>query len=122
MARTSAQRLGDCGEECALRHFERLGFALVERNWRGPGGEIDLVLADRSLTVFAEVKARRSGGLDPLFALTREKRRRMRSLAAAWLAAHPQRPRTPRLRIDAVAVVLDRDDRLVALEHHEDVA
>jgi Holliday junction resolvase-like predicted endonuclease len=50
------------------------------------------------------------------------KRRRMRALAAAWLAEHPDRPHARALRIDAVAVVVDARDRLMALEQIEDVA
>jgi putative endonuclease len=122
MRQTSAARLGELGERLALRHYERLGYALVERNWRCAAGEIDLVVADRALTVFAEVKTRRAGGLDPLLALTRQKRRRMRTLAVAWLREHPRRPGARAVRIDAVAVVLDARDRLVALEQYEDVA
>jgi len=123
MPRTTAQQLGALGEQRALEHYERLGFRLLERNWRhGAAGEIDLVLCDGEVTVFAEVKTRRRGGLDPLLALTREKRRRMRSLAAAWIRERPARPRTAALRIDAVAVVLDDGDQLVALEQYEDVA
>ena len=123
MPRTSAQQLGALGEQRALEHYERLGFRLLERNWRHrAAGEIDLVVCDGVVTVFAEVKTRRRGGLDPLLAITREKRRRMRSLAAAWVREHPARPRTAALRIDAVAVVLDDRDQLVALEQYEDVA
>ena len=122
MPRTTAQQLGALGEQRALEHYERLGCHLVERNWRHGSGEIDLVLCDGEVTIFAEVKTRRRGGLDPVLAVTREKRRRMRSLAAAWIREHPARPRTATLRIDAVAVVLDERDRLVALEQYEDVA
>jgi Holliday junction resolvase-like predicted endonuclease len=46
----------------------------------------------------------------------------MRALAAAWLADHPARPHTAALRIDAVAVLVDRRGALVALEQFEDVA
>ena len=79
-------------------------------------------MRDRHALVFVEVKARRSGGLDPLVGLTATKRRRLRALAAAWLAEHPERPHASSLRIDAVAVVVDARDRLVALEQIEDVA
>jgi len=122
MPRTTAQHLGALGEQRALEHYERLGCRLLARNWRQPAGEIDLVLSDGDVTIFAEVKTRRRGGLDPVLAITREKRRRMRSLAAAWLRDHPGRPRTARVRIDAVAVVLDDRDQLVSLEQYEDVA
>jgi Holliday junction resolvase-like predicted endonuclease len=62
------------------------------------------------------------GGLDPLVSITALKRRRMRSLASAWLAARPVRPRTPALRIDAVAVLVDQRGALISLEQVEDVA
>ena len=46
MPRTSAQLLGALGEQRALEHYERLGFRLLERNWRHrAAGEIDLVSA-----------------------------------------------------------------------------
>jgi putative endonuclease len=116
------QIVGRLGEQLALEHYERLGFRLIDRNWRTAAGEIDLVVCDGAAMVFAEVKTRRSGGLDPLLSLTAVKRRRMRALAAAWLVEHPARPRTAALRIDAVAVVVDRGGALVALEQFEDVA
>lgn len=122
MADTAEQILGRLGEQLALEHYERLGFRLLERNHRTRAGEIDLVLSDGATTVFAEVKTRRAGGLDPLLAITAHKRRRMRLLAAAWLAEHPRRPRTAGLRIDAVAVVVDARGALLSLEQVEDVA
>ncbi len=122
MAETARQILGRLGERLALEHYERLGFRLLERNCRTRAGEIDLVVCDGGTTVFAEVKTRHAGGLDPLVSITALKRRRMRSLAAAWLAEHPARPYTPALRIDAVAVLVDARGVLVSLEQVEDVA
>ena len=122
MPEASNQALGRLGEQLALEHYERLGFALLARNHRTRAGEIDLIVHDRRAIVFVEEKTRRVRGLDPLLALTALKRRRMRALAAAWLAEHPERPHAACLRIDAVAVVVDERDRLVALEQVEDVA
>ena len=119
---TERQILGALGEQRALDHYERLGFRLVERNYRTRAGEIDLVVSDGRVTVFAEVKTRHCGGLHPVLAITARKRHRMRALAAAWLADHPNRARTSSVRIDAVTVVLDLDGGLVDLEQFEDVA
>jgi putative endonuclease len=116
------QSLGRLGEQLALEHYERLGFTLLARNHWTRAGEIDLIVRDPQTLVFVEVKTRRAGGLDPLVGLTMTKRRRMRALAAAWLAEHPDRPHARALRIDAVAVVVDARDRLMALEQIEDVA
>ena len=122
MAETANQIVGRRGERLALEHYERRGFRLIDRNCRTRAGEIDLVVSDGRTTVFAEVKTRRRGGLDPLLSLTTTKRRRMRALAAAWLADHAARPHTAAVRIDAVAVVVDDRGALVALEQFEDVA
>jgi putative endonuclease len=122
VAQNTRQILGRLGERLALEHYERLGFQLLDRNHRTPAGEIDLVVCDGATTVFAEVKTRTAGGLDPLLAITALKRRRMRMLAAAWMASRAARPRTPALRIDAVAVVVDARGMLVSLEQIENVA
>jgi putative endonuclease len=122
VAETAREVLGRLGERLALEHYERLGFRLLERNHRTAAGEIDLIVCDVATTVFAEVKTRTSGGLDPLLSLTVAKRRRMRRLAAAWLAGNPARPYTPALRIDAVAVLIDERGTLVSLEQFENVA
>jgi putative endonuclease len=105
----------------AFEHYLRLGFELVARNHRTPRGELDLIVCNRRTIVFAEVKTRRAGGLDPVLAFTPAKLRRIRALAAAWLAEHPERPRRSELRLDAVAVVIDQQDRLVSLEQVEGI-
>jgi putative endonuclease len=106
----------------ALAHLQRLGYRLLARNWRSARGEIDLIVRDARTIVFVEVKCRRRGGLDPLLAVNAVKRRRMRTAAVAWLADDPDRPRAPELRFDAIAVVVDGSERLVALDHVEDIA
>ena len=110
------------GERLALEHYERLGFRLLDRNYRTAIGEVDLILCDRRTIVFSEVKTRRAGGLDPLLAITPRKIRRLRAVAVRWLAAHPDRPRRSELRLDAVAVVIDADGKLVALEQLAGIA
>jgi putative endonuclease len=122
MAANARQLLGQTGERYAAEHYERLGYTVLERNYRVLAGEIDLIVCDRRTLVFVEVKTRRAGGLDPLGAITQDKQRRLRLLAVSWLASHPQRPRRGELRIDAVAVVIDGAGRLVALDQVEDVA
>lgn len=59
---------GEEGEARALRHLQRQGLKLVERNYRTgggprrPAGEIDLILRERDGTlVFVEVRSRAAG-------------------------------------------------------------
>ncbi|MEM9515906.1 MAG: YraN family protein [Actinomycetota bacterium] len=97
---------GRFGEQLAAREYQRNGYAVLDRNWRTHGGELDLVVApdDRSVLVFVEVKARANDRFGrPELAVGRAKQQRIRRLAAAWIAARDVR--TERIRFDVVAVV-----------------
>ncbi|MCK9248897.1 MAG: YraN family protein [Solirubrobacteraceae bacterium] len=117
--------LGLAGERHARDHLERLGMTILEQRFRTRHGEIDIVAHDRRALVFCEVKARRARRGDapdrtsPWISLHAGKQARVRRLATAWLAEHPDRPRTPDLRFDAIGVWIDGDGRLVRLEHVE---
>jgi putative endonuclease len=83
------KRLGDLGEELAVRHLRSLGYRVVARNYRCRLGELDCVAVQGRTLVFLEVKARRSddfGG--PLEAVDRRKRRRMTRLARYYTLQH----------------------------------
>jgi putative endonuclease len=91
MDRSSRAR-GRWGEERAVAHLRRLGFTIVDRNWRSPErevpGELDIVAIDgeSDLVVFCEVKARRRGGHGgAVAAVGVVKQRRIRVLAESWL-------------------------------------
>ena len=112
--------LGRLGEQLALEHLERLGYALVARNHRTRFGELDLVMCDGTTLVFVEVKARRSAEAGRAFeSLHAPKRAQVRKIAASFLAEVKDRPHTDELRFDAVGVTIDPRGRLVALEHLE---
>ncbi len=106
----AAQARGRFGEDEAVRWYVRHGYEVVARNWRCTAGEIDLILrspgvAGAAVIVFCEVKARASaeyGG--PEGAVNWVKQRRLRRLAAIWLAA--VRPAgSVTVRFDVAAVV-----------------
>ncbi|MGZ5292307.1 MAG: YraN family protein [Actinomycetota bacterium] len=96
---------GRDGEDAALRVYRRRGFRAVARNWRCPLGELDLVLERGGLLVFCEVKARTGaafgGGYE---AVTWSKRRKLRQLAEAFLAAGA--PAHRQVRFDVASVWL----------------
>jgi putative endonuclease len=114
--------LGRLGEQLALEHLERLGYALVVRNHRTRFGELDLVVHDGRALVFVEVKARRAGSAagpeTPAGAVGHRKRAKLRSLAAAWLRERGYDvPRHRDLRFDVVGLRLDAAGRVTEYEH-----
>jgi putative endonuclease len=83
------------------------GYDVVARNWRCREGELDLVVASRSELVFCEVKTRSSDRFGvPAEAVTSAKQRRLRMLAARFLAEHPSARGAAgrRIRFDVAAV------------------
>ncbi|WP_239520698.1 YraN family protein [Pseudooceanicola aestuarii] len=50
---------GLAAEGCVERHYRYLGYRVERRRWRGPGGEIDLILSRGNEFVFVEVKSGR---------------------------------------------------------------
>jgi putative endonuclease len=97
------RELGDAGEALVAEWYASAGYAVLERNWRCREGELDLVAAAPSVLVFCEVKTRRSHAFgQPFEAVTAAKQRRIRGLAARWLAERGVR--APRLRFDVASV------------------
>lgn len=98
--------LGRHGELLAADYLEDHGIRVVDRNWRCPAGEIDLIAMDGQTLVIAEVKTRKSTKFGhPFEAITEAKLRRLKTLAVLWAREHGVF--VPCTRIDALAVLDD---------------
>ena len=108
--------VGQRGEDVTCMFLEQMGFEILERNWRCPSGEADIIAIDDGWLVFVEVKTRSSEATGlPEEAVTREKRRKYEEIALAYL-------RTVRfgsmfMRFDVASVTLLDDDRGVLRYH-----
>jgi putative endonuclease len=115
------QRLGKQAEDLVAERLLAAGWELVERNARTRYGELDLVALDGRTLVFVEVKAGRQGSAfgpeRPVLAVNRDKQRRIRRLATAWMSERRDLARHDRIRFDAVGVTYDRAGRAVDYEH-----
>src|SRR3954454_7868938 len=99
--------LGLYGERLAARHLTEQGLVVLDRNWRCPVGEIDLVLRDGDVLVVCEVKTRTSSVCGtPHEAITPVKLARLRRVGGAWVHEHDVHPAD--LRLDLVAVLRPR--------------
>lgn len=101
---TSTVARGRAVEVAAERWLQARGLRTIERNFRRPGGEIDLVMQDGTSLVFVEVRFRARGSLvSPLETITPTKQQRIVRTAGAFLQAHPRYAALP-CRFDALAV------------------
>ena len=108
---------GRHGEELAARHLAAKGYHIVARNWRCPGGEIDLIAHDGAELAIVEVRARRGHAFgSPEESITAAKQARLIDLAVAYVQAEEW---PGPWRIDVVAIEMDRRGRLLRLDHYE---
>ena len=108
---TPRARLGRAGEDAAVEYLRSLGFEILRRNLRGPGGEIDVVAREGDLVVVVEVKARTTRTFGAaLGAVDARKRRRIRAVAEDFLQffAPGAKARFDVLAIDGAAIRLHR--------------
>lgn len=103
--------LGSWGEELAVRVLLRKGYVILNRNWRTPFGEIDIVCRKNRTLVFVEVKTRRrrSNNYPLQETITYEKERRLYSLGAQYQRKHQlemQRIRYVNVRFDLFVVAV----------------
>lgn len=83
----TTKEIGDAGEERAARHLAAQGLAVLARNFRVKGGEIDIVCRDGATTVFVEVRRRASADFGGAGAsITPAKQKRLILAARHWLA------------------------------------
>ena len=79
--------LGARGEAIAATYLLGKRFAIVEKNFRCKGGEVDIIAREGSTFVFVEVKTRRNLSFGPpQMALTPFKQRQISKAALTWLA------------------------------------
>ena len=113
----SRQRLGTAGEELACAELEKLGYRVIERNYRSRFGEIDIVAMDDDTVVFVEVKTKTSGDFgEPVDEVTPQKMRQIVSMGEEYHSYHCQHD--TQCRFDVMAV--DCSVRPAAITHYKD--
>jgi putative endonuclease len=128
----ASKKLAVWGEDQAASFLQDKGYRLVARNARTPYGEIDLVaqlcvcgqadpqyrLASPPLTVFVEVKTRRSLKFGyPEMSVTARKRAHLLDAAQAYLQLHPELAGD--WRVDVIAILLKGQDEAPEILHFE---
>lgn len=114
------KRLGTIGENLACEYLVNHHYTIIERNFRKRYGELDIIAVKDKILIVVEVKTRigRKFGL-PEESVTPRKLHEVTQTAAYYKLLHPELP--DRMRIDVIAIELDRDETLKAFRHIENV-
>jgi putative endonuclease len=110
LARLSALSFGKKSEQVAARELRRMGYEIIEMNFRCREGEIDIVAREGDTVIFCEVKARRSDKFGTaLEGVTPAKIAKLRKAAEVYI--NKNRLEKVDARFDVVAIDEERGER-----------
>ena len=111
------KKTGSIGEKLASEYLERIGYTILQLNFRCRYGEIDIIACNFEYLVLCEVKTRKgSTPLHPSLSVTKAKGKRIRELASLYLMEHEDETRQP--RFDVISVILNENHEGM-IEHLE---
>lgn len=98
--------VGRYGEDLAADYLRQQGMAILDRNWRCPSGELDIIAREQRTVVIVEVKTRSTTAFgDPAEAITPAKAHRIHRLALAWAEETRASGTWLELRFDVIAII-----------------
>lgn len=113
----SSYQKGQKGERRAAAYLRLRGYQVLERNYRVPQGEIDLIARKGETLVFVEVKARKDDSHGtPIEAVSPQKVKRVSAAAAFFLSTYNQPYNA--CRFDIIAVGPDKNFLGFLKVHH----
>lgn len=127
----AALTLGKLGEDLACGYLVNKGYKIIQRNYRKPWGEIDIIAKapDRTL-VFVEVKTMTGSGdngIQPEDQLTQAKLEKLKRTACLYAGHYPEKVDDNRgWRIDLLALRLGSGQAVLGddcdIKHYENIA
>ncbi len=103
------------GEDLAVNYLKKKGYRILEKNYRTPLGEIDIIAEKKGTVVFVEVKTRTSDAFGlPEEAVTRQKQERIKKVALLYLKGLN---RVPPVRFDVLSIELKPEPVIQHIEY-----
>lgn len=118
-----SKELGFLAENIASRYLESGGYQIIEKNYRKPWGEIDIIAQNGEVLVFVEVKANRkefSGDFNPESRVDWKKLGKITKTAELYMqyeAGNTNRE----WQVDVIAVTFDSQKKKAKIRHFKNV-
>ncbi len=107
------------GEEIAVNYLRKLGYKIIDRNFRARNTEIDIVATKDNVLVFVEVKTRTSEKFGtPLESINYFKLKSLTKASEHYKISHKNLPEE--MRIDAISV--DLSSKEPKIEHIQNIS
>jgi len=118
---TQKQNIGKFGEDIAIKYLENHGYKILERNYRKPWGEIDVVAQQSDELVFVEVKTQNQGfEWRPEENVTRHKKRQLSKIINTYLKEHQVYGETD-FRVDVLGIIINDKTETAQVEHIQNI-
>jgi len=97
--------IGRRGEALAEGFLKRKGYKILDRNWKGRAGEIDIVALDGKTVVFVEVKTRSSEKFgSPKDAVDSRKKKHLTNAAKEYLRKKRKSKKPARFDVVGISI------------------
>ena len=118
---TEKQNIGKLGEDIAVKYLEKHGYKILDRNYRKPWGEIDIVAQQSDELVFIEVKTQnKEFEWRPEENITRHKKHQLSRIVTTYLKSNKV-PEDQNWRVDVLAITLDFKTKNAQIEHIQNI-
>ena len=127
---TNKSEIGRIGEDLACEYLKNKGFQIIERNFRKPWGEIDIIAKEKNgALVFVEVKTMRQYGnaatvaaLSPEENITKQKLTKIKRTSYLYANANPELIKDEiGWRVDAITISMDVQNQKHQINHFENI-
>ena len=132
MPQTAKQIIGALGENKAVEFLKKKGFSILDRNYRKPWGEIDIVAKKGTNVYFVEVKTvsrvlrdviHETDGYEPEDNIHPWKLKRLYRAINSYLEDSQIDGHEVDWQLDAITVYVEQgSDKVLKIEHLEDIA
>ncbi len=123
----SKSETGKLGEDLATQYLKGKGYRVIERNYRKPWGELDIIAyAEDGTLVFVEVKTVTSHNVDKMLItaedqMTLQKIEKLKRVSAMYAQSFPEKiDENLGWRIDVLALTIKGKDCVV--KHYENIS
>ncbi len=119
MKAINSEYVGRFGEKVCARYLKKLGYRLVEKNYRINRLETDIIATNKTHLIFVEVKTRRTdlnNLLRPAAAVDVSKRENLVSFARAYTKRLPSKHASKQQRIDVCEVFVHQKGNKLSVD------
>ena len=104
-------QLGEKGEELAVQFLQKMGYEIIETNWREQKFEVDIIAIDEGEIVFVEVKTRSTSAFgNPEDAITETKQQHLINGADFYIQ---QKEVDLECRFDVISIIENKKEQTI---------